>query len=61
MSRWHRNQSQEGEIGDKCAYNIGPQNPDGSNLTLNGHPYIVQRDRAATNADSYGTGRGALS
>ena len=30
------------EIGDKCAYNYGRQAKDGSNITLNGHPYIMQ-------------------
>lgn len=58
------NYCQDGEIGDKCGYNIGPQNPDGSDLTLNGHNYIVQREwsnRAATTTDSYGTSRCTLS
>jgi hypothetical protein len=30
------------EIGDKCAWNFGNVNPDGSNLVLNGHKYLVQ-------------------
>jgi hypothetical protein len=30
------------EIGDKCAWNFGTVNPDGSNLALNGHKYLVQ-------------------
>ena len=30
------------EIGDKCAYKYGRTARDGSNLTLNGHPYIAQ-------------------
>jgi hypothetical protein len=30
------------EIGDKCAWNFGTVNPDGSNLNLNGHKYLVQ-------------------
>src|SRR3989454_715699 len=30
------------EIGDKCAWNFGNVNPDGSNLLLNGHNYLVQ-------------------
>jgi hypothetical protein len=58
------NWCQDGEIGDKCAYNLGPQNPDGSNLTLNGHAYVVQREwsnRAAMFTDSYGTSRCTLS
>jgi hypothetical protein len=30
------------EIGDKCAYTYGAVAADGSNLNLNGHPYIIQ-------------------
>src|SRR5207245_34492 len=30
------------EIGDKCAWNFGNVNPDGSNIVLNGHEYLVQ-------------------
>ncbi|TMI59472.1 hypothetical protein E6H14_03380 [Candidatus Bathyarchaeota archaeon] len=30
------------EIGDKCSWNFGSVNPDGSNLVLNGHKYLVQ-------------------
>jgi len=32
------------EIGDKCAYNYGSLNPDGSNVNWNNHPYIVQME-----------------
>ena len=32
------------EIGDKCAWNFGQTNPDGSNVNWNGHPYIVQQE-----------------
>jgi uncharacterized repeat protein (TIGR01451 family) len=32
------------EIGDKCAYFYGTQSPDGSNVTLNGNLYLVQRE-----------------
>ncbi|HZS90129.1 MAG TPA: hypothetical protein VFE42_21855 [Chloroflexota bacterium] len=32
------------EIGDKCAWNFGTVGPDGGNVTLNGHRYIVQRE-----------------
>lgn len=31
-----------GEIGDKCAFKFGHKAADGSNLTLNGHPYLIQ-------------------
>lgn len=31
-----------GENGDKCAYNYGPYEPDGSNIVLHGHPYQIQ-------------------
>lgn len=30
------------EIGDRCAWVFGSVNPDGSNLALNGHKYLVQ-------------------
>jgi hypothetical protein len=32
------------EIGDKCAYNYGTIRTDGSNITLNGHEYLVQQE-----------------
>lgn len=32
------------EIGDKCAYNFGAVGSNGSNVTLNGDPYIVQQE-----------------
>jgi hypothetical protein len=30
------------EIGDKCAWTFGRVKSNGSNVTFNGHPYIVQ-------------------
>ncbi len=32
------------EIGDKCAYNYGTVAANGSNVTLNGDPYLVQQE-----------------
>jgi hypothetical protein len=32
------------EIGDKCSWNFGTINADGSNMTLNGNPYIIQQE-----------------
>jgi hypothetical protein len=32
------------EIGDKCAYTFGSTAANGSNITMNGHPYIVQEE-----------------
>ena len=32
------------EIGDKCSTSYGPLNPDGSNIVINGNPYIVQEE-----------------
>ncbi len=32
------------EIGDKCAWQFGPINPDGSDVNWNGDPYIVQQE-----------------
>lgn len=32
------------EIGDKCAYTYGPTAADGSDISINGHPYIVQEE-----------------
>lgn len=34
----------QGEIGDKCATDFGHSNPDGSNVTLRGHPYQLQAE-----------------
>jgi hypothetical protein len=44
------------EIGDKCAWNFGSVNPDGSNIVLNGHKYLVQLEWSNYNgcALSYG-------
>lgn len=33
-----------GENGDKCNFNYGPYETDGTNLVLNGHPYQLQRE-----------------
>ena len=33
-----------GEIGDKCAYNYGTFEPDGTNIVLHGLPYQMQRE-----------------
>ena len=32
------------EIVDKCAWNFGTTNADGSNVSWNGHPYLVQQE-----------------
>ena len=32
------------EIGDKCAYTYGATGANGADLTINGHPYIVQEE-----------------
>ena len=32
------------EIGDKCAWNFGPLNSSGGDVTWNGHSYIVQKE-----------------
>lgn len=32
------------EIGDKCAYTYGPTAANGSDITMNGNPYIVQEE-----------------
>ena len=44
------------EIGDKCAWNFGTVNPDGSNLVITGHKYLVQLEWSNYNgcALSYG-------
>jgi hypothetical protein len=34
----------EGEIGDKCVRALGSIQPDGRNITLNGHPYLLQKE-----------------
>ena len=33
-----------GEIGDLCAWNFGARAGDGSNVTLNGHNYVIQQE-----------------
>ncbi len=42
INAWTDSQGQE--IGDKCAYNYGSTNSDGSNEVWNGNPYIVQQE-----------------
>jgi hypothetical protein len=32
------------EIGDKCAYTYGPETPNGADIVINGHPYVVQEE-----------------
>lgn len=32
------------EIGDKCNFNFGPTNAQGGDITINGHPYEVQKE-----------------
>jgi hypothetical protein len=32
------------EIGDKCNFNFGPINAQGGDITINGHPYEVQKE-----------------
>jgi len=32
------------EIGDKCNFLFGPLNADGSDVSFNGHPYVVQQE-----------------
>ncbi len=32
------------EIGDKCSWNFGTIQRDGSNITMNGNPYLVQQE-----------------
>jgi hypothetical protein len=31
------------EVGDKCQSSFGTIAPDGSNITLKGHPYLIQQ------------------
>lgn len=47
------------EIGDKCAYYYGSQAANGSNVTLNGNPYLVQMEWS--NVDTNGVYRGGCS
>jgi hypothetical protein len=44
-----------GEIGDKCGYRYGSELGDGSNVTLNGHRYVVQQEwsNAAFNGSAF--------
>jgi hypothetical protein len=42
LNAWTDSSGQE--IGDKCAWIFGSANADGSNVTWNGHPYLVQQE-----------------
>ena len=42
LNAWSDSSGQEN--GDKCAWNFGNVNPDGSNVNWNGDPYIVQQE-----------------
>ncbi|MBV9292876.1 MAG: hypothetical protein JO222_10550 [Frankiales bacterium] len=42
LNAWY--DSTGAEIGDKCAYTYGSTQPNGANITINGHPYIVQEE-----------------
>jgi hypothetical protein len=56
INAWHDNSSMP-EIGDKCSWNFGSINTDGSNIILNGHKYLVQQewsDYGSTCVLSYG-------
>lgn len=41
---WFDSSPYTGEMGDKCDTDFGTIHPDGSNVTLHGHPYIVQAE-----------------
>jgi hypothetical protein len=41
---WYDVDGISGENGDKCAYNYGPYEPDGSNIVLHGHSYQIQTE-----------------
>lgn len=41
---WFDKNGGSGEIGDKCAYVYGPLKKDGSNVSWNGHHYVVQSE-----------------
>jgi hypothetical protein len=47
-----------GEIGDKCVWRAGSRSSDGSNLTINGHTYLVQQEwsntKYSSNKTTYG-------
>lgn len=42
LSAWY--DATGAEIGDKCAYTYGPTSSNGADITINGHPYIVQEE-----------------
>jgi hypothetical protein len=47
ISAWYEDNSSSyepyAEIGDLCAWTFGPQNPDRSDVVLNGDPYLLQQ------------------
>jgi hypothetical protein len=50
------------EIGDKCAFSYGVIRPDGSNIWLNGHPYILQLEWSnAVTSCATGYGKSSMS
>lgn len=57
ISAWYDTDN-TGEIADKCAWTFGPVAPDGSNVSLNGHPYYVQQEWS--NAAFDGTNSGCV-
>lgn len=44
LDGWYDNATNEGEMADKCVRNFGSIGPDGGNITLNNHRYIVQEE-----------------
>lgn len=42
LNAWFDGSGQE--IGDKCNFNFGPTNAQGGDITINGHPYEVQKE-----------------
>lgn len=41
---WYDTNIFEGEIADLCAWQFGARAPDGGNITMNGHRYLVQKE-----------------
>jgi len=50
---WTDSDGGSGEIGDKCAWHFGTIATDGSDLTLNGHNYIVQQEWSNATFDGH--------
>src|SRR5262249_50758584 len=55
LGGWYDVDDNGGEIGDKCAWQFGATDAQGADVTISGHPYIVQKEwsNAKSNGQAY--------